>query len=111
MARIRIVPGMVAHGGAGVAGPRIERPERRRAMLAAMRAGAQILRHGGSALDAGAATVIALEDYPLFNAGYGSLPHSEGHGAMDASMMPAQPTTDPALLKDAPRTKRLPHTT
>ena len=109
MARIRIVPAMVAHGGAGVAGPRIERPERRRAMLAAMRAGAQILRHGGSALDAVVATVIALEDYPLFNAGYGSLLNSEGHVEMDASVMAAEPTTDATLLKDAPRAKRLRH--
>src|SRR6266481_2710518 len=91
MAPTRNVPALVAHGGAGVAGPRVERPERRRAMLAAMRAGAQILRDGGTALDAVVATVIALEDHPLFNAGYGSLLNSEGHVEMDASVMFAEP--------------------
>jgi len=60
-------------------------------MLAAMRAGAQILRDGGTALDAVVATVIALEDHPLFNAGYGSLLNSEGNVEMDASVMVAEP--------------------
>jgi beta-aspartyl-peptidase (threonine type) len=97
---------MVAHGGAGVAGPGVERPERRRAMLAAMRLGAQILRHGGSALDAVVATVVALEDHPLFNAGYGSLLNSEGRVEMDASVMAAEPATLAIAVKDAPRAKR-----
>ena len=106
MARIQIVPALVAHGGAGVAGPRIERPERRRAMLAAMRTGAQILRDGGTALDAVVATVIALEDHPLFNAGYGSLLNSEGHVEMDASVMVAEPARDAIANKDESHAKR-----
>jgi beta-aspartyl-peptidase (threonine type) len=109
MARIRIVPALVAHGGAGVAGPGIERPDRRRAMLAAMRLGAQILRHAGSALDAVVATVAALEDHPLFNAGYGSLLNSEGHVEMDASVMAAEPARLAIAVKDGPRAKRSRH--
>jgi len=110
MAPIRNVPALVAHGGAGVAGPRVERPERRRAMLAAMRAGAQVLRDGGTALDAVVATVIALEDHPLFNAGYGSLLNSEGHVEMDASVMVAEPMPRAtAARKDKAQTKRPRH--
>ena len=109
MTRSRTIPALIAHGGAGVAGPRTERPERRRAMLSAMRAGAQILRHGGTALDAVVATVIALEDHPLFNAGYGSLLNSEGHVEMDASVMAAEPATARIGLKDTPPTKLLRH--
>jgi len=109
MAPIRNVPALVAHGGAGVAGPRVERPERRRAMLAAMRAGAQVLRDGGTALDAVVATVIALEDHPLFNAGYGSLLNSEGHVEMDASVMVAEPAPPAPARKDKAQTKRPRH--
>ena len=106
MARIRNVPAMVAHGGAGAASPVVERRERRRAMLAAIRAGADILRHGGGALEAVVTTVVALEDHPLFNAGYGSLLNSEGHVEMDASVMLAEPIA----VKNAPRAKRSRHT-
>jgi L-asparaginase / beta-aspartyl-peptidase len=74
-------------------------------MLAAMRAGADILRHAGSALDAVVATVTALEDHPLFNAGYGSLLNSEGHVEMDASVMAAEPVS----IKEKPRTKHSRH--
>jgi beta-aspartyl-peptidase (threonine type) len=91
MARARNRPALVAHGGAGNAGPGAERPERRRAMMAAMRLGARILRANGSALEAVVATVAALEDHPLFNAGYGSLLNSEGNVEMDASVMFAEP--------------------
>src|SRR5580658_4741283 len=91
MARARNRIALVAHGGAGNAGPGAERPERRRAMMAAMRIGARILRTNGTALDAVVATVAALEDHPLFNAGYGSLLNSEGNVEMDASVMFAEP--------------------
>jgi L-asparaginase / beta-aspartyl-peptidase len=91
MARARNLPSLVAHGGAGNAGPGKERPERRRAMMVAIRLGAKILRANGSALEAAVATVAALEDHPLFNAGYGSLLNSEGNVEMDASVMYAEP--------------------
>jgi L-asparaginase / beta-aspartyl-peptidase len=93
MRRARNLPALVVHGGAGNAGPGAERPERRRGMMAAIRLGAGILRAKGSALEAVVATVAALEDHPLFNAGYGSLLNSEGNVEMDASVMFAEPVT------------------
>ena len=102
MARARNRSALVAHGGAGNAGPGIERPERRRAMMAAIRLGAGILRAKGSALEAVVATVAALEDHPLFNAGYGSLLNSEGNVEMDASVMYAEPVPSDST----PRGKR-----
>ncbi len=110
MARARNRPALVAHGGAGSAGPGAERAERRRAMMAAMRLGAGILRGNGSALEAVVATVAALEDHPLFNAGYGSLLNSEGNVEMDASVMFAEPVVVPAALRPASRGKRSGHT-
>jgi beta-aspartyl-peptidase (threonine type) len=109
MPRIRNFPALVAHGGAGAAGPATERVERRRAILAATRAGADILRHGGGALDAVVATVAALEDHPLFNAGYGSLLNSEGHVEMDASVMAAEPSAQAIAIKEKPRAKHSRH--
>ena len=92
MRRARNLPALIVHGGAGNAGPGAERPERRRGMMAAIRLGAGILRAKGSALEAVvAATAAALEDHPLFNAGYGSLLNSEGNVEMDASVMFAEP--------------------
>jgi len=72
-------------------------------MVAAMRLGAGILRGGGSALEAVVATVAALEDHPLFNAGYGSLLNSEGNVEMDASVMFAEPVRPAAAVRAAPR--------
>jgi L-asparaginase / beta-aspartyl-peptidase len=86
-----ITPALIAHGGAGGRGPASERPERRRGMLAAVAAGAEVLRGGGSALDAVVAAVRVLEDHPLFNAGVGSLLTIEGTVEMDASVMVALP--------------------
>jgi len=101
MARARNIPALVAHGGAGNASPGAERAERRRAMMAAMRLGARIIRAKGSALEAVVATVVALEDHPLFNAGHGSLLNSEGNVEMDASVMFAEPVAAPTGSKAA----------
>src|ERR1700719_3008755 len=105
MRRARNLPALVVHGGAGNAGPGAERPERRRGMMAAIRLGAGILRGKGSALEAVVATVAALEDHPLFNAGYGSLLNSEGNVEMDASVMFAEP-----LFSDSTRRGKRAHT-
>lgn len=83
----RISPALIAHGGAGAKGPAAERAERRHALLAAVRRGAELLREGGSALDAVQVTVVELEDDPRFNAGTGSVLTSVGTVEMDASVM------------------------
>jgi beta-aspartyl-peptidase (threonine type) len=91
MAHRRISPALVAHGGAGSRGPADERPERRRGLLTALRSGAEILRAGGSAVDAVQITVVELEDHPLFNAGTGSVLTTAGTVEMDASLMVVEP--------------------
>jgi beta-aspartyl-peptidase (threonine type) len=106
MTRARNRIALVAHGGAGAVGPAAERLERRRGMMAAMQQGAKILRDDGSALEAVIATVTALEDHPMFNAGYGSLLNSEGNVEMDASVMVAEPVP----LDEATQGKRFART-
>jgi beta-aspartyl-peptidase (threonine type) len=78
---------LIVHGGAGSISPADERGPRRLAMLRALKAGASILVAGGSALDAVMASVVMLEDHPLFNAGYGSTLNADGAVEMDASVM------------------------
>ncbi len=53
----------------------------------ALRAGWEILQKGGSSLDAVEASVIELENFPLFNAGRGAVFTHEGRNEMDASIM------------------------
>lgn len=53
----------------------------------AYRAGEEILNAGGSALDAVCATVVVLEDNPLFNAGRGAALTATGQAELDASVM------------------------
>jgi beta-aspartyl-peptidase (threonine type) len=83
--------GLAIHGGAGT----IERskitPERERKYRAglerALTAGYEILKRGGSSLDATEAAVRVLEDDPHFNAGKGSVFTSAGTNEMDAAIM------------------------
>ncbi len=82
---------LAIHGGAGVIEPASLTPEKeaayRASLKGALEAGAQILRSGGSSLDAVEAAVRVLEDDPLFNAGKGSVFTSEGRNELDASIM------------------------
>jgi len=94
MAANKATSALIVHGGAGTIGSAKDRVQRRRAMIDAVKRGAAVLRRGASALDAVCASVTALEDHPLFNAGYGSLLNSEGVAEMDASVMVAQPPGD-----------------
>jgi L-asparaginase / beta-aspartyl-peptidase len=89
MRRTIIMPTLIAHGGAGGRPPASDRSTRRRGILEAVHRGAEILRGGGSALDAVVATVVALENDPLFNAGYGSVLTIAGRVEMDAAVMTA----------------------
>jgi isoaspartyl peptidase/L-asparaginase-like protein (Ntn-hydrolase superfamily) len=95
------MPALIAHGGAGGRAPAADRASRRHGILDAVQRGAEILRGGGSALDAVVATVVALEDDPLFNAGYGSVLTTAGRVEMDAAVMTAtrpHPHYDPAAI-------------
>jgi beta-aspartyl-peptidase (threonine type) len=77
---------VIVHGGAGdLPADRVERHVQgcRQAALAA----AEILRAGGSALDAVERAVIALEDDPSFNAGTGACLNEEGLIELDAAIV------------------------
>jgi beta-aspartyl-peptidase (threonine type) len=82
---------LAIHGGAGTIlrsqmTPELER-EYRGGLEAALRAGGTVLQKGGSSLDAVEAAVVSLEDFPLFNAGRGSVFTHEGKQEMDAAIM------------------------
>jgi beta-aspartyl-peptidase (threonine type) len=78
--------GLIAHGGAGSWRPGSEQ-DALDGMNAAAQAGRAVLRAGGSALDAVCATVAALEDNPIFNAGTGAVLNFDGFVELDASVM------------------------
>lgn len=82
---------LAIHGGAGTIlrtqmTPDLER-EYRGGLEAALKTGWEILERGGSSLDAVEAAVCSLEDFPLFNAGRGSVFTHEGEQEMDAAIM------------------------
>src|SRR5688500_18098447 len=81
---------LAIHGGAGTIlrssmTPELER-EYRDGLENALGAGWKILSDGGTALDCVEATVCRLEDFPLFNAGRGSVFTHDGKNEMDASI-------------------------
>lgn len=79
-------PGVLVHGGAGdLRGDRV--PSHVAGCVRAARAGSEVLRAGGSALDAVQRAVEVLEDDPQFNAGTGACLTDEGHLELDASLM------------------------
>lgn len=82
---------LVIHGGAGVITRDGMTPEKEAAytvaLETALEAGAEVLRSGGSALDAVEAAVIPMEDDPLFNAGYGAVMTASQEHELDASIM------------------------
>jgi beta-aspartyl-peptidase (threonine type) len=77
---------ILVHGGAGDVAP--ERvPRHVEGCRAAVAAGAEILRAGGTALDAAQRAVEVLEDDPHFNAGRGACLNDAGAIELDASVM------------------------
>jgi len=82
---------LAIHGGAGTLRRDAMSPARGEPYHAGLRraldAGRAILAAGGSAIDAVAAAVVALEDDPLFNAGRGAVFTSAGTQEMDAAIM------------------------
>jgi beta-aspartyl-peptidase (threonine type) len=78
--------GLIAHGGAGTWRVGTEE-EALAGMKAAVAAGRAVLGAGGSSIDAVCATVVALEDNPLFNAGTGAVLNFDGFVELDACVM------------------------
>ena len=82
---------LAIHGGAGT----IHKSEMtaaleqeyRNGLQNALRKGWEILQEKGSAVDAVEATIVELENFPLFNAGKGAVFTHEGKNELDASIM------------------------
>ncbi|XP_036908790.1 isoaspartyl peptidase/L-asparaginase [Sturnira hondurensis] len=80
-------PVVVVHGG-GASSISKDRKERvRQGIIQAATAGYDILKEGGSAVDAVEGAVTVLENDPEFNAGCGSVLNVNGEVEMDASIM------------------------
>src|SRR5213082_2757543 len=83
--------GLAIHGGACTIERTNMTPERehefRAGLEGALTTGYEILKRGGSSLDATEAAVRTLEDDPHFNAGKGSVFTSAGTNEMDAAIM------------------------
>lgn len=77
---------LIAHGGARSIEP-ADQEANRRGCRRAVEVGAEILRRGGSALEACERVVQLLEDDLTFNAGSGSVPTRAGIVEMDAAIM------------------------
>lgn len=82
---------IVIHGGAGTILKENMTPEDEAAykekLEEAIRVGHDILKNGGSSLDAVEHTINVLENSPLFNAGKGAVFTHEGANELDASIM------------------------
>lgn len=108
------------HGGAGTLvrakmTPELE-AEYEAALQAALDAGADVLKHGGSAMEAIQAAIVILEDNPRFNAGRGAVFTWDGTNELDASIMDGRDRSagavagvktvkNPILLADKVRTE------
>lgn len=79
-------PAILVHGGAWAI-PDEEWPAHRAGVDRAVRAGWDVLRRGGEALDAIETVVRLLEDDPTYDAGVGSVLTRDGHVEMDAAAM------------------------
>jgi len=82
---------IIIHGGAGTILKKNMTPEKEDAYKAkleeAIRVGYEILRQGGSSLDAVQKTINVMEDSPLFNSGKGAVFTNAGTNEHDASIM------------------------
>lgn len=82
---------LVLHGGAGNMNfqsvPEEARVKFEHSLDSALQLGLDLLKEGGSSLDAVEVVIRCLEDNPLFNAGKGAVFTSEGKNELDASIM------------------------
>jgi len=91
---------IVVHGGAGSMSkdmPDSVKQAYISGLNKALDAGEEILKKGGSSLDAVEATIRLLEDNPLFNAGKGAVYTYEGTVSLDASIMDGKNLTAGAV--------------
>lgn len=80
-------PVVVVHGGGASCIPKDRKERVLQGIIKAATVGHNILKEGGSALDAVEGAVIVLENDPEFNAGCGSVLNTNGDVEMDASIM------------------------
>lgn len=82
---------IIIHGGAGTILKENMTPEKeakyKKTLEAAILVGYNILKEGGTSLDAVQKTITVLEDSPLFNAGKGAVFTNDGNNEHDASIM------------------------
>lgn len=82
---------LVIHGGAGTILKKNMTPQKEAAYKAgledALKAGYKAIQAGKSSLDAVEATIMVLENNPLFNAGKGAVFTHDGRNEMDAAIM------------------------
>jgi beta-aspartyl-peptidase (threonine type) len=82
---------IVIHGGAGTILKKNMSPELEAQYKAkleeAVKVGYEILKNGGSSLNAVEKTINVMEDSPLFNAGKGAVFTNQGKNELDASIM------------------------
>lgn len=82
---------LALHGGAGTilksSMTAAMQAEYENGLQLALQTGYFILEKGGAAIEAVAATVASLEDFPLFNAGKGAVFNHEGTHELDAAIM------------------------
>jgi beta-aspartyl-peptidase (threonine type) len=82
---------IAVHGGAGTIIRALMTPEKESEYISALKnaviSGENILKNGGSSIDAVETAVKILEDNPLFNAGRGSVFTHDAKHEMDASIM------------------------
>jgi L-asparaginase / beta-aspartyl-peptidase len=99
---------IVLHGGAGVIERASMKPETdaayRASLKQALEAGASVLDHGGSSVDAVEAAIRILEDDPLFNAGRGAVFTADGKIELDAAIMDGA-TLRAGAVADVTRTR------
>jgi beta-aspartyl-peptidase (threonine type) len=84
---------LVLHGGAGVGKSSLTAEKEaacREVLEQALKVGHAVLKGGGSSQEAVLATVVILEDSPLFNAGRGAVLTAAGTVELDASLMVGQ---------------------
>lgn len=82
---------LALHGGCGTLPPDELTPaewaESRDHIADALRSGWDILKRGGSAVDAVEATVVVLENSPHFNAGHGAALNADNQHELDSAIM------------------------